>query len=144
MSIGMKEDVRNQIDRRLNFIKYIKIHFISALHGSNVGGLYASINQAYKSATIKVPTSTLNEILKKAIFEHQPPTVNGRRIKLRYAHLGGTNPPTVIIHGNQTEEVPEAYRRYLRRFFIDKLDLSGTPVRLEFRTSNNPYKGKKN
>ena len=139
-----KENVRNQIDRRLGFIKYAKIHFISALHGSSVGSLYGSISQAYKSATIKVPTSMLNEILSRATFEHQPPTVKGRRIKLRYAHLGGSNPPTVVIHGNQTEEVPEAYRRYLKRCFIDQLELRGTPVRLEFRTSNNPYKDKKN
>ena len=86
----------------------------------------------------------LNEILRRATFDHQPPLVNRRRIKLRYAHLGGSNPPRIVIHGNQTEEVPEAYRKYLKKVFIDKLDLSGTPVRLEFRTSNNPYKGKKN
>ena len=144
MSIETKEDVRSQIDRRLGFIKYAKIHFISALHGSSVGGLFASINQAYNSANVKVSTPMLNEILRRATFEHQPPSVNRRRIKLRYAHLGGSNPPRIVIHGNQTEEVPEAYKKYLKRFFIDKLDLRGTPVHLEFRTSNNPYKGKKN
>ncbi|MBT3869539.1 MAG: ribosome biogenesis GTPase Der, partial [Gammaproteobacteria bacterium] len=90
------------------------------------------------------PTSRLNEILERAIFNHQPPLVNGRRIKLRYAHLGGNNPPIIIVHGNQTEKVPEAYKRYLMHQFVDALKLKGTPLRMEFRTAENPFKGRKN
>ena len=140
----VKEQVRQELDRRLTFIDFARVHFISALHGSGVGNLYDSIHQAYASATLKVPTSKLNAILEQALFEHQPPLVRGRRIKLRYAHLGGSNPPVIVIHGNQTEEVPESYKRYLMHRFIDALDLKGTPLRLEFRTSDNPFKGRRN
>jgi GTP-binding protein len=86
----------------------------------------------------------LNDILESAIREHQPPMVHGRRIKLRYAHIGGNNPPVIVIHGNQTDNVPDSYRRFLEHKFIDALKLEGTPVRLEFRTSDNPFKGRRN
>ncbi len=137
-----KDQVRSELDRRLTFIDFAKMHYISALHGSGVGHLYDSIHQAYASATLKVPTSRLNEILARAIFNHQPPLVNGRRIKLRYAHLGGNNPPIIIVHGNQTDKVPEAYKRYLMHQFVDALKLKGTPLRMEFRTAENPFKGR--
>ncbi len=139
-----KDQVRSELDRRLTFIDFAKMHFISALHGSGVGHLYDSIHQAYASATLKVPTSKLNEILARAIFDHQPPLVNGRRIKLRYAHLGGNNPPIIVVHGNQAEKVPEAYKRYLMHQFVDALKLKGTPLRMEFRTAENPFKARKN
>jgi GTP-binding protein len=136
-----KEAIKSELDRRLTFIDFAKIHFISALHGSGVGDLYKSIQQAYSSAMLKVSTSRLNKILERAVFNHQPPLVNGRRIKLRYAHLGGSNPPIIIIHGNQTEKIPKAYERYLTHQFVQALKLKGTPLRVEFRTSNNPFKG---
>ena len=136
-----KEAIKSELDRRLTFIDFAKIHFISALHGSGVGDLYKSIQQAYSSAMLKVSTSKLNKILERAVFNHQPPLVNGRRIKLRYAHLGGSNPPIIIIHGNQTEKIPKAYERYLTHQFVQALKLKGTPLRVEFRTSNNPFKG---
>lgn len=139
-----KTHVKDELNRRLIFIDFAKTHFISALHGSGVGNLYDSIHQAYASATLKIPTSRLNEILERALFEHQPPLVRGRRIKLRYAHLGGSNPPVIVIHGNQTAEVPESYKRYLMHRFIDVLNLKGTPLRLEFRTADNPFKGRRN
>lgn len=139
-----KQYIRSELDRRLTFIDFADIHFISALHGSGVGKLYDSIHQAYDSAMMKVSTSRLNAILEKALFEHQLPLVRGRRIKLRYAHQGGNNPPVIVIHGNQTEAVPESYRRYLMHRFIDALKLKGTPLRLELRTSDNPFKGRKN
>ena len=139
-----KDLIRSELDRRLTFIDFARIHTISALHGSGVGNLYDSIHEAYDAATLKVPTSRLNEILEKAVFEHQPPLVRGRRIKLRYAHLGGNNPPTIVIHGNQTADLPEAYRRYLMHRFIEALGLRGTPLRLELRTGENPFKGRKN
>ncbi len=139
-----KNLIRRELERRLTFISFARIHFISALHGSGVGHLYTSIHKAYDSATRKLKTAELNEILDGAISDHQPPMVRGRRIKLRYAHVGGNNPPIIVIHGNQTESVPDAYRRYLEHRFTDALKLEGTPVRLEFRTSDNPFKGRKN
>ena len=79
-----------------------------------------------------------------ALAEHQPPMVHGRRIKLRYAHAGGSNPPIIVIHGNQTDAVPEAYKRYLQKRFHKALDMQGTPLRVEFKTGDNPFKGRKN
>ncbi|MGI9321980.1 MAG: ribosome biogenesis GTPase Der [Pseudomonadales bacterium] len=143
-SLEQKEKVRRTLDRRLTFIDFADTHFISALHGSNVGHLYKSIHEAFAAAAIKVPTSRLNDILELALEDHQPPLVRGRRIKLRYAHLGGSNPPVIVIHGNQTEDVPAPYRRYLMHRFAAALKLKGTPLRLEFRTGKNPYEGKKN
>jgi GTP-binding protein len=139
-----RDHVRQELERRLTFIDYASIHFISALHGSGVGKLYKTILSAYASATQKLKTNELNIILEAALLEYQPPLVKGRRIKLRYAHSGGNNPPTIIIHGNQTESVPVAYRRYLVRKFREALKLEGTPIRVEFKTADNPFKGRKN
>jgi GTP-binding protein len=93
---------------------------------------------------IKVTTPQLTRLLEQAVQQHQPPLVRGRRIKLRYAHQGGRNPPVIVIHGNQTERLPDSYRRYLVNYFRDSLSLAGTPVRLEFRTGENPYQGRRN
>ncbi len=139
-----KQRVRYELDRRLKFIDYADIHFISALHGTGVGHLYKSIDAAYDSATRKLSTNKLTRILEDAVTDHEPPMINGRRIKLRYAHAGGQNPPLIIIHGNQTGKVPASYQRYLEKIFRRELDLSGTPVRVEFRTGENPYAGKRN
>lgn len=135
--------VKNEIERRLRFVDFAKIHFISALHGTGVGNLYKSIEQAYQSATDKFSTNYLTRILQDAVREHQPPLINGRRIKLRYAHPGGHNPPVIVIHGNQTDEVPGHYVRYLEKTYRRVLDLHGTPVKIEFRTSDNPYENRK-
>ncbi len=142
--IDQKNDIRREIERRLRFVDYAQVHFISALHGSGVGNLFESIHVAYDAATRELKTNRLNDILADCIAEHQPPMVRGHRIKLRYVHLGGRNPPTLIIHGNQTESVPDSYKRFLEHRFRDALGLRGTPIRLEFRTSDNPYKGRKN
>lgn len=139
-----KQYVKSELERRLQFIDYAQIHFISALHGTGVGHLYESVRAAYRAATSKLQTHRLTQILEKAVFEHTPPLVNGRRIKLRYAHAGGSNPPLIVIHGNQTEQVPRAYQRYLEKAFRRELQLIGTPVRIEFRTGDNPYEGKRN
>ena len=138
--LDQKNKVKRELERRLTFIDFASTHFISALHGSGVGNLYKSIHKSYESATRKLQTRHLNQILEDAIREHQPPLVRGRRIKLRYAHIGGNNPPIIVIHGNQTENVPDAYRRYLEHRFIRELRLEGTPIRLEFKTSDNPFK----
>jgi len=139
-----KQYVKNELERRLRFVDFANIHFISALHGTGVGNLYKSIEQAYQSATDKFSTNFLTRILEDAVREHQPPMIAGRRIKLRYAHPGGHNPPIIVIHGNQTSEVPAHYVRYLEKTFRRVLELHGTPVRIEFKSSENPYADKKN
>jgi GTP-binding protein len=139
-----KARVKHELDIKLPFIKFAKIHTISALHGTGVGDLYNSIKQAYRSAMKQLSTPMLTNLLESLIFAHQPPLVAGRRIKLRYAHQGGKNPPIIIIHGNKTDQVPSSYRRYLENAFIEKLKLVGTPVRVEFKGGTNPYADKKN
>ncbi len=144
MTAEAKDDVRAQLERRLVFADFANIHFISALHGSGVGDLYCSVDEAYRSAMTKWSTSKLTKLLEDVVADHQPPLVHGRRIKLRYAHQGGSNPPLFIVHGNQTAELPEAYKRYLQNKFISVLKISGTPVRFEFKSGENPFEGKKN
>ena len=139
MEQGEKEYVKKELERRLSFTQFADQHFISALHGSGVGLLYKSVDQAYESAMTKIPTARMTEILEAAIAEHQPPLVNSRRIKLRYAHLGGSNPPIIVIHGNQVDAVPRSYTRYLENVFRKVLKLSGTPIRIEYKGSDNPY-----
>ena len=139
-----RERVKSDLERKLRFIDFACIHFISALHGSGVGKLFGSIHQAHRSAFVEVNTAHLTQILEDAVGAHQPPLVRGRRIKLRYAHLGGHNPPTIIIHGNQTGSLPDGYRRYLAKVFRNALKLTGTPVRIETRTGKNPYAGRRN
>jgi GTP-binding protein len=136
--------VKTELARRLQFADYADTHFISALHGTGVGHLFRSINAAYRAATRELSTNLLTRILEDAVADHPPPLVNGRRIKLRYAHAGGRNPPLVVIHGNQTGKVPASYRRYLEKVYRRSLDLVGTPVRVEFRTGDNPYAGQRN
>lgn len=139
-----KAQVQKTIDRRLNFISFVRIHTISALHGTGVGNLFASIEEAYHSANKKMTTPKLTKILQKAVNDHPPPMVQGRRIKMRYAHAGGNFPPRIIIHGNQVIELPDAYKRYLANVFQKALDLTGTPVRIELKQSENPFRHQKN
>ncbi len=139
-----KDVVKTDISRRLNFITYAELHLISALHGTGVGSLYGAIETAYESAMAKWSTNMLTKILEDCVSEHQPPLVRGRRIKLRYAHQGGSNPPIVVVHGNQTESLPGAYKRYLENTFRRVLKVKGTPIRFEFKTGENPYAGRKN
>ena len=141
---SQRQWIKTELGRRLQFADYADSHFISALHGTGVGHLYRSIDAAYASATKKLSTNALTRILEGAVFDHPPPMVNGRRIKLRYAHAGGQNPPLIVIHGTQTGKVPNSYQRYLEKTFRKHLDLHGTPVRIEFRTTENPYADKRN
>ena len=136
--------IRTELDRRLQFASYADVHYISALHGTGVGHLYKSIDAAHRSATRKLNTNQLTRILEGAVHDHPPPMVNGRRIKLRYAHAGGQNPPLIVIHGNQTGKVPTSYQRYLEKVYRRELALAGTPVRIEFRTGENPYADRRN
>ncbi|EAQ99485.1 ribosome biogenesis GTPase Der [Congregibacter litoralis] len=139
-----KEMIRSELDRRLRFVEFADMHFISALHGSGVGTLFGSIDAAYAAAMQPMGTSRLTRILEEAVADHPPPLVNGRRIKLRYAHAGGRNPPRVVVHGNQTDKVPNSYQRYLEKVFSRRLELTGTPLRIEFRSSDNPFAGQRN
>ncbi len=139
-----RTQIKAQLDRKLGFIDYACLHFISALHGSGVGNLFNSIDQIGKCIAVDPATSQLNRILQDCVERHMPPLVHGRRIKLRYVHVGGHNPLRLIIHGNQTGQVPDAYRRYLANSFRKALKLIGTPVFIEFRQGDNPFKGRKN
>ncbi|WP_457667517.1 ribosome biogenesis GTPase Der [Thiolapillus sp.] len=139
-----RDRIKSELERKLPFLSFAEVLFISALHGTGVGHLMKAVNAAYRAATRDLKTSDLTNILEQAIMEHQPPLVRGRRIKLRYAHQGGQNPPIIVIHGNQTESVPLTYQRFLVNRFRKAFKLWGTPVRIEFRTSDNPFKGRRN
>ena len=139
-----RDQIRGQVDRKLGFVEFAEIRYISALHGTGVGHLFEAVDEAWRSAHVTPPTHTLTELLRKALEAHQPPLVHGRRIKLRYAHVGGENPPTIVIHGNQTSAISAAYRRYLSNYFREALKLTGTPVKIEFRTGENPFAGRRN
>ena len=140
---GERDWVTTNIERRIPFLNFANTHFISALHGSGVGLLFKSVKQAYESAMAQIPTPRLTRVLEDAVADHQPPMVNGRRIKFRYAHLGGKNPPRIIIHGNQTDKTPNSYMKYLENTFRTVLKLHGTPIMIEFKMSDNPFKDKK-
>ena len=139
-----REAIRAGLDLRLDFLTFAPVHFISARHGTGVGDLVDSVRAAYDAAVRELPTPELTRALEAAIVSHQPPLVRGRRIKLRYAHQGGRNPPVVVIHGNQTQHLPDAYRRYLENHFRRVFRLNGTPMRIELRTDENPYAGRRN
>lgn len=138
-----KENVKRELNRRLEFLRFAKPRFISALHGTGVGELLRAVNKAFDAACIDMATPQLTRLLERAVQQHQGPMVGGRRIKLRYAHQGGSNPPIIIVHGNQTKQVPASYQRYLINFFHNQLDLEGTPLRLEFRASENPFEDRR-
>jgi GTP-binding protein len=144
LDTDQKEQVRRQIDVKLPFVDFAEKYFISALHGTGVGHLFDAVQEVYRVSMQAMSTSQLTRLLQDAVAAHQPPLVRGRRIKLKYAHQGGQNPPTIVIHGNQTDEVPGSYKRYLMNAFREALGLHGTPVKLEFRSGDNPFKGKRN
>jgi GTPase len=144
MEASDKERVKEQLERKFAFMDYALYHDISALHGTGVGHIFKSINKIEKSLNIDVSSSDITEILEYAVNKNPPQLVQGRRIKLRYAHIGGTNPIRVIIHGNQIDKVPDAYKRYLQKIFRQQLKLVGTAVLIDFKGGDNPYKDKKN
>jgi GTP-binding protein len=138
-----REEIRRQLALKLDFVPFAPLHFISARHGTGVGELVEATVRAYDAAMREMPTKELTRALEHALTVHQPPLVRGRRIKLRYAHQGGKNPPRIIVHGNQTTSVPAAYSRYLANIFRKTFDLFASPVALEFRTDKNPYTERK-
>ena len=139
-----RKKVRDDLERRLPFLDFAERITISALHGTAVGDLLPAVERAYRAAMRDLSTTELTRELENAVTAHPPPLVRGRRIRLRYAHQGGRNPPVIVIHGNQTERVPDAYRRYLINRFRKAFKLKGTPVRLSFKKSDNPFKGRRN
>ncbi|PKM22764.1 MAG: ribosome biogenesis GTPase Der [Gammaproteobacteria bacterium HGW-Gammaproteobacteria-14] len=139
-----REQVKAELGRRLEFARWARVHYISALHGTGVGDLFALIERAWESAFTRIPTNRLTAMLEQLVAANQPPQVGRHRAKLRYAHIGGTNPPRIIIHGNGVESLPESYRRYLENRFREVLKLEGTPLKVELKSGDNPYEGKKN
>ena len=144
LDAARKQSVRQQLDRRLGFADYAVIHFISALHGTGIGKVFQTIEKIRRAQMVDIKPSRLTGILEEAVTAHQPPLIRGRRIKLRYAHLGGHNPLRIVVHGNQTTRVPAAYQRYLSNIFRERLKLTGTPVLIELKSGENPFKGKSN
>jgi GTP-binding protein len=143
ISADQKATIHRQLDVKLSFLEFAEKHPISALHGSGVGKMFDVVQQLYAAAMLDMSTPVLTRILKEATTAHQPPIVNTRRIKLKYAHQGGRNPPIVVIHGVQTDELPESYKRYLVNYYRDKMGLVGTPIRLVFKSAVNPFHGQK-
>ncbi|WP_067708015.1 MULTISPECIES: ribosome biogenesis GTPase Der [unclassified Erwinia] len=144
MTQEARDEVKDALDLRLGFIDFARVHFISALHGSGVGNLFESVTEAYDCSTRRVNTSMLTRIMNMAADDHQPPLVQGRRVKLKYAHAGGYNPPIVVIHGNQVKDLPDSYKRYLMNYFRRSLEVMGTPIRIQFKEGDNPFAGKRN
>jgi GTP-binding protein len=144
LDLDTKEKIKEDLERRLGFVDFARVHFISALHGSGVGNLFDSIQEAYRSATKRISTSMLTRIMNMAAEDHQPPLVRGRRVKLKYAHAGGYNPPRIIIHGNQVKDLPESYKRYLINYYRKSLKIMGTPIHIEFQEGDNPFEGRRN
>jgi GTP-binding protein len=136
--------VREAIDFKLPFLDFMPVHFIAALHGSGLAELMKDVQAVHAASVRELKTPDLTRVLEKAVFDHQPPAVIGRRIKLRYAHLGGRNPITIVVHGNQTDRLPDSYRRYLINEFRRAFELKGLPLQVAFKTGDNPFKGKKN
>jgi GTP-binding protein len=134
-----RDRIKMELARKLGFLAFARLHFVSALRGEGVGALMRSVDAAYAAAMSKLPTPKLTRILQAAVAKQAPPRHGIFRPKLRYAHQGGMNPPRIIIHGNALDHVSDGYRRYLERSFAEAFKLQGTPLRVEFRSSRNPW-----
>ncbi len=143
LDMAVKDEIKLELNSRLGFVDFARVHFISALHGTGVGNLFDSIDEAYEGATTRHSASLLNRILRAAIEEHEPPISGGRRIKLKFAHAGGYNPPRIIIHGNKVSKVPDAYKRYIINCYRKSLNIMGSPVIIDFKEGENPYANEK-
>lgn len=138
-----RERVKTELARKLIFLNFAKFHYISALKGSGLPALLGSVDAAYRAAMAKLPTPKVTRVLQAATTAHQPPKSGPFRPKLRYAHQGGQNPPTIIVHGTSVMSIGDAYRRYLENTFREAFKLQGTPLRVEFKQGRNPFEGKK-
>ena len=134
-----RDEIRRLLTLKIDFIPFAPVHFVSAKHGTGVGDLVHSMIRAYEAAMRQIKTPELTKCMEAAMQQHQPPIVRGRRIRLRYAHQGGRNPPRIIVHGSQSAHVPESYKRYLANMFREEFDLFATPVAVEFRSDTNPF-----
>jgi GTP-binding protein len=139
-----RRHVREQLDRKLGYVDWARRVTLSALHGSGIRELMQAVDQAWSSAGAELSTPELTRVLLAAYEAHQPPMRQGRTAKLRYAHGGGKFPPRIVIHGSRTDTIPDAYRRYLANRFIAHFKLKGTPLVIEFRDSENPYRDRRN
>ncbi|QHS11445.1 ribosome biogenesis GTPase Der [Sinimarinibacterium sp. NLF-5-8] len=144
LSAADRERAKYQVELKMPFLDYAPTLYISALHGSGLREVMEAVQVAHAATMRELPTAEVTRVLEEAVQAHQPPAVLGRRIKLRYAHQGGKNPPRIVVHGNQTDKLPEAYKRYLANRFRAAFKLVGVPLLLSFKTSDNPYKDKKN
>ena len=134
-----KEQIKRDIARKLYFLDFAKFHYISALKERGIDGLFESIQQAYDAAMIKMPTPKITRVLQSAIERQAPPRAGLVRPKMRYAHQGGMNPPVIVIHGNALQHINDSYTRYLTQTFRKAFNLQGTPLRIQYNVSENPY-----
>lgn len=134
-----REHIKREIERKLSFLSFAKMHFISAIKGTGIAPMMKSINAAYEAAMKKLPTPQLTRALEQAVEHQQPRRKGSVRPKLRYAHQGGQNPPVIIVHGNALDGIDASYKRYLEKHFRESFGLIGTPLRIEFRSGKNPF-----
>ena len=134
-----RENARRTLERKLEFLSFARMHFVSALRGEGLGRVLASVDEAYRAATTRLPTPKVTRALIDAVARQSPPRAGLVRPKLRYAHQGGVNPPIIVVHGSALSSVPPSYRRYLEGVFRKAFGLVGTPMRIEFKTGRNPY-----
>jgi len=137
-----RQRIKDDIDRKLIFLQFAELLYVSALHGTAVGNIFPAVERAYDAAMKDLPTSFLTRILEKAVEKTPPPMISGRRMKPKFAHQGGRNPPVIVIHGNQLKKLPGSYRRFLINTFRKAAKLQGTPIRLEMRAGSNPFEGR--
>jgi GTP-binding protein len=134
-----REHIKREIERKLSFLSFAKMHFISAIKGTGIPPMMKSINAAYEAAMKKLPTPQLTRALEQAVEHQQPRRKGSVRPKLRYAHQGGQNPPVIVVHGNALDGIDASYKRYLEKHFRESFGLIGTPLRIEFRSGKNPF-----
>ena len=139
LTSDQRDHIKREIDRKLGFLAFAKMHFISALKASGIAPLMKSIDAAYAAAMAKLPTPQLTRALQEAIDQQQPRRRGSVRPKLRYAHQGGQNPPVIVIHGNALDAIDANYKRYLEKHFRESFSLTGTPLRIELRSGKNPF-----
>jgi GTP-binding protein len=144
MSANERRLVEREVARKLDFAPYASVHYVSALHGSGIAELLKAALVAHKNAGVELATPRLNRVLEDALQVNPPPLVRGRQVRLRYAHQGGRYPPLIVVHGTQAQRLPDHYKRYLENAFREALKLKGTPVRVELRTTDNPFAGRRN
>ena len=137
-----RERIKVDIDRKLNFLGFARVHYISALNGQGIGSVLTSVDKAYAAAMAKLSTPKLTRALLAVVEKQGPPRHGLFRPKLRYAHQGGSNPPIIVIHGNALDQIPDSYTRYLERSFLDIFKLKGTPLKIRFKSSKNPFADK--